>query len=131
MLAKELSVAGRKDVGGGRRGSDHVLEAVYAPTFHVNTVKHGSRNAALALLEQSVSLNRGRDVARKQDGAGRLQAGKQVAELRGHLGTVEADDQKLSDLGSKILRGFLQHAGVKVSLPVSSAPREGSGPRAG
>src|SRR5215475_2852626 len=72
MLLIELFVFGLRNLGRRRRRGNYVPQAIDSPTFHVDAGEDWCADYALALRQQPEGLLRRRDVAGKEDNAGRL-----------------------------------------------------------
>src|SRR5215510_9180622 len=72
MLLEQLFVFGLRNLGRRRRRGNYVPQAIDSPTFHVDAGEDWCADYALALHQQPEGLLRRRDVAGKEDNAGRL-----------------------------------------------------------
>ena len=53
VLAKELAIAGGEDIGGERRGTDHVAEAVHLAAFEIHAGEKRRGHMLLAIAQQA------------------------------------------------------------------------------
>src|SRR5271157_3922264 len=97
VLAEKLAIAGREHVRRRRSGTKHIAKTVHLSTFEIDTSKQRSRNALLAIPQQTPGLRGTLYISREQDYTGRLQPREQGSEPRRHFRAVKADDQKLTD----------------------------------
>ena len=107
MPAKQLAIASRENIRRRRRGSERVATAVHRPALQINTGEQGCGHAFLAFAQQPPGLFRILDVPSEQDHSRRLQPRKQGIDLRRILGSIETDDQKLSNAICLSQRSFL------------------------
>src|SRR6267378_2322101 len=98
MLAKERTVARRKNFCRRRRRTHRVAETVHGAAFEVHTSEKRRGHTFLAFAQQSMRLLSSGDIAGKQNHPRRLNLREQGSETWRHLGPVEADNEELADL---------------------------------
>lgn len=122
VFAKEFGRTGRTYVRNRRNRSNHVAQAIDRATFHVDAQEHGSGDRPLCMPEKLVYLRCLFDVALEQDYAAGIQRPERRAQPRRDVGAIEAHNEQLADLLSKIESISRRHLGY-LSGRIRSVPR--------
>src|SRR5712692_7702379 len=100
VLTEEFAIAGGEHIRCRRCWAEHVAKSIHAPAFEIAAGEKRRGNVLLAIAEESAGLLGGLYVPCKENDPGRLKLLEQGTEACGYLRAVEADDQKLADMGA-------------------------------